>query len=189
VVDRKFTVHEGGGRGPPGRHSAMARQHLQQAIVEILRSLVRGYDGRGAIAHHFSEFIHWLKEADDPMRKIIEDAVSELHKELDHGAQAHFSQQEREDIVRAALLVAAEALAFDDGAKGRLSIRQTRLDQAIESRAQARERRARERLQQRPQTPSELKAELQRALAVVDRLKRSARKPKKPPEDDEPPSL
>jgi hypothetical protein len=186
VVDRKFTVHEGGGRGPPGRHSAMARHHLQQAIIEILRSLVRGYDGRSAIAHHFSEFTHRLNEGDDPLRKVIEDAIAELHKELYHGAQADPYQQEREDIVLAALQVAAEMLAFDDGAKGRLSIRQTKLDQAIESRARAREERRRERRAQPPRTPEESKAALDQALAMVERLRRSPRKPKKPPGDDEP---
>jgi hypothetical protein len=164
----------------------MARQYLQQAIIEILRTLVRGYDGRGAIAHYFSEFTHWLNQGDDPLRKVIEDAIAELHRELDHGAQADPYQGEREDIVLAALQVAAETLAFDDGAKGRLSIRQTKLDQAIESRARAREQRARERLAQQPRTPAESKAALDRALAMAERLKRSTRKPKKRPGDDEP---
>jgi hypothetical protein len=182
VVDRKFTVHEGGGRGPPGRHSEMARQYLQQAIIEILRTLVRGYDGRGSIAHYLSEFTRWLNQCDDPLWKVINDAMAELHKELDHGAQANVYEQEHEDIVLAALQVAAETLAFDDGAKGRLSIRQRKLEQAIESRDRAREEQRRERLAQRPRTPEESKAAIEQAMAAAERLRRSARKPKKPPE-------
>jgi hypothetical protein len=181
VVDRKLTVIEGGGRGPPGRHSEMARQYLQQAIIEILRTLVRGYDGRGSIAHYFSQFTHWLNQGDEPLWKVINDAMAELHKELDHGAKANVYEQEHEDIVLAALQVAAETLAFDEGAKGRLSIRRTKLDQAIESRARAREERRRERLAQQPRTPEESKAAIEQAIATAERLTRFARKPKKPP--------
>jgi hypothetical protein len=97
-------------------------------------------------------------------------------------AKPNVYEQEHEDIVLAALQVAAETLAFDDGAKGRLSIRQRKLEQAIESRERARKERIRERQQRPPPTPEESKAALERALAMAERLKRPARKPKKPPE-------
>ena len=70
-------------------------------------------------------------------------------KELDHGNARDPFQQETEGIVLAALQVAAEAMAVDPGARGRLSSRQTRLRDAIEHQFLRREMRKKE---QRPGT-------------------------------------
>lgn len=128
----KFTVIEGSGRGPPDRHSDAARYHLEQAIIEILRSLVRGYDAGQRVSHHLTEFVRHLPETSTSLEAIIADALDELHREIDHGVKAGEIEGERESIVLTALQVAAETMATDPAAKGRLSSRQSRLDAAIE---------------------------------------------------------
>jgi hypothetical protein len=199
VVAAKLTVIEGGGQGPPNRHGEAARYHLQQAIIEILRSLVRGYDGHGTIAHHLAEFSRHMSDAGLSLGRVIEDAIIELHEKLQHHGEREIfeREQEREEIVLAALQVAAETLASDDAAKGRLSIRKRKLEQAIESQRTAREERARERLQNAPKTPEESHARYKEAMARLTakwkdenkaeasaKAKRKKRGPKKPPDDD-----
>jgi hypothetical protein len=159
----KFTVIEGGGKGPPDRRSGAARYHLQQAIIEILRSLVRGYDAQQRVTAHLTEFIQQLANTDAPLEVIVNNAIAELHKELDHKGELHISEQERETIVLRALQVAAEAMAADPGAKGRLSGREQRLRSAIEHQFLRREQRARGRQLRTPKTSEESKAAYDRA--------------------------
>ncbi len=175
----KFTVIEGGGRGPPDRHSGAARYHLEQAIIEILRSLVRGYDAQGKISRHLAEFSRELNKANASLDVVVGDAISELHKELDHQGEQSIPEQENETIVLRALQVAAEAMAVDPGAKGRLSGTRTRLQSAIEHKIVRREQRAREWQKQAPRTSAEKKAACDQAMATVEELKRQSRKASK----------
>jgi hypothetical protein len=197
VVAAKLTVIEGGGQGPPDRHGEAARYHLEQAITEILRSLVRGYDGHGTIAHHLSEFIEHIKEGVTPLGKVAEDAIIELHHELDHGDERDIFEQGSEEIVLAALQVAAESMAIDPAAKGRLTGRRDRLRRAIEQQYRDREERKREWARNAPKTPEESRARYKEAMAKLTskwkdenkaeasaKAKRKKRGPKKPPGDD-----
>ena len=141
---------EGGGAGPPDRHAGAARYHLQQAIVEILRAVVRGHDGEHRISTHLAEFNRHMVSGDAPLHVIVGDAIAELHQQLDHEGGRDIFEQERETIVLRALQVAAEAMATDSAAKGRLSGRQSRLAAAIEHQFLRREMRAREQQRTRP---------------------------------------
>jgi hypothetical protein len=174
----KFTVIKGGGQGPPDRHSGAARYHLQQAIIETLRALVRGYDAQDRISAHLAEFIREFAIADAPLEVIVSDVIMELHKELDHQGERDIFEQEREAIVLAALQVAAEAMASDPGAKGRLSGRQSRLHSAIEHQLLLRQERARER-RRHTEAPAQSKALRDGAKA------RKRPKPKEPGPEDE----
>jgi hypothetical protein len=134
VKDRDFgevmskpTVIEDGGKGPPDPHAGQARYHLQQAIIETLRALVRGYDAQGRISTHFAQFTRHMTQTDARLEVVVGDALAELHKELDHQGERDLFEEERESIVLCALQVAAEAMAKDSGTKGRLSGRQSRL--------------------------------------------------------------
>jgi hypothetical protein len=169
----KFTVIEGGGKGPPDRRSGAARYHLQQAIIEILRSLVRGYDAQQRVTAHLTEFIQQLANTDAPLEVIVNDAIAELHKELDHKGELHISEQERETIVLRALQVAAEAMATDPGAKGRLSARESKLHSAIDHQFLRREQRAKERQLRTSKTPKG-------SIAASDRAPRPRRNPPRP---------
>jgi hypothetical protein len=182
----KFTVIEGG--GPPDRDAGAARYHLQQAIVEILRSLVRGYDTQDRISVHLNEVIRHLNNTEASLKTVVSDSILELHKELNHpGERGHFVE-ETEAIVLCALQVAAEAMAVDPGAKGRLSKRQSQLQSAIDHRILRREQRAKEWQRTAPRTPKEKREALTRALETVERLKRQNRKSPKAsesnPDDD-----
>jgi hypothetical protein len=180
----KFTVIEGGGQRPPDRHAGAARYHFQQAIIEILRALARGYDAENRISAHLSEFLRHTAKADASFEAIVGDAIAESNKEIDHREAGHFSEQESETIVLRALQVAAEAIATDPAAKGRLSRRRSELRSAIEAQAIRRERRARELRQSRPKTPEESRAAYNEAMSRFLRGGRK-RKLKKPPPDDE----
>jgi hypothetical protein len=142
---RKLTVIEGGGKRPPDRHSGAARYHLQQAIIEILRALVRGHDAQNRISTHLAEFTLHMTQTDAHLEAVVGDTLAELHKELDHQDDRDIYEEERESIVLYALQVAAEAMATDPAAKGRLSGRQSRLHSAIEHQFIRREQRMRER--------------------------------------------
>lgn len=138
----KFTVIEGGGRGPPDRHAAMARHHLQMLIIETLRSLARGDDPQDRVAGQLEQLFEHLTGTEVPLRSIVRDVVTDLNKKLDHGAERDIFEDKIEPIVLAALQVAAEALADDPAAKGRLSGRQQRLRAVIESQVRERKQRA-----------------------------------------------
>jgi hypothetical protein len=177
----KFRVIDGGDRGPPDRHSRAARYQLEQAIIEILRALVRGDDARQRVSMRLAEFVREIANTETPLETIVSDAIAELHKELDHQGEGHIVEQERETIVLRALQVAAEAMATDDAAKGRLGGRQSRLRSAIEHQFIRREQRALKQRQEARKTLVESKAAPKQAL---DR--RTKRKPKKPSFDDDP---
>jgi hypothetical protein len=132
---RKFGIIEGGGRGPPDRSSGAARYHLRQAIIEILRSLVRGYDAEARVARHLIEFYREIIEAKLDLDKVVSDVLYEANKDLDHNIERDIYQDQWEPIVLRALLVAAETLADDPGAKGRVSKMQSHLSSAIDHRA------------------------------------------------------
>jgi hypothetical protein len=86
----------------------------------------------GRVSHHVTEFTRHIPETSTSLEAIIGGAIRELNKELDYRNQASEFEGECEAIVLAALQVAAEAMATDPAAKGRLSGRQSRLNAAIE---------------------------------------------------------
>lgn len=180
-----FEVIQGGGKGPPDRRAGEARYHLAQAIVEILRSLARGYVADARISHHLVEFMRVASFTDVPLEVVIEDTIVELNKELDHRGEQSPILEEHEEIVLRALQVAAEALAIDPAAKGRLSNRQGGLLAAIANWQRGREERRRERLRSAPKSPEKAAAEAKR---VADRLKNLGRKTVKRSKNDRPPS-
>jgi hypothetical protein len=169
VVDRKFTVHEGGGKGPPDRGTREARYHFQQMVIEILRALVRGHDAQSRITRHLDEFLGALPGPNTRPEVVVDESIAELSKELDHRNEQDPFEQERETIVLRALQVAAEAMAVDDGAKGRLGIRQRGLLEAIEHQFLRREMR-------REMRPRQQQA--QRTPVTVEKLKRRRKVPK-----------
>jgi Phage integrase family len=114
------SIIEGGGRGPPDRSSGQARYHLRQAIIEILRSLVRGYDAEARVANHLTELHREIVEAKLDPDKVVSDVLFEANKDLDHNIDRDIDQDQWEPIVLRALQVAAETLADDPGAKGRV---------------------------------------------------------------------
>lgn len=138
----KFTVIEGGGQGPPDRHGAMARHHLHMLILETLRALTRGTDPEERISTHLEQLVEHLIAADIPITSVVKDVIVDLNKRLDHRDERDIFEERTEPIVLAALQVAAEALANDPAAKGRLSGRQQRLRAAIESQIHEHKQRA-----------------------------------------------
>lgn len=178
---------EGGGKDAPDRHSGAARYHFEQLIVEILRALVRGQDGERRIASHLAEFTRHMTETDAGLAVVIDDAITELNGELDHQGEHNVLEQQRETIVLRALQVAAETMASDPGAKGRLGSRQRVLDAAIEHLFLRRKMGAREQ-QMAPKTPKQQKEALNRALENGARLmgkKRKLPKSNAPKPDDD----
>jgi hypothetical protein len=171
---RKFTVISGGGKGPPRRDTGRARYHFQQMIIEILRALARGHDAQHRIAMHLDEFLHILSDTNVRPELVVEESIVELNKELDHRNGQDFYEQEREVIVLRALQVAAEALASDDAAKGRLGRRQSALRSAIEHQFLRREMRR------------ELRERENRTVGTPDNHpKRTKRTPGTPGSDDD----
>jgi hypothetical protein len=96
---RKFGIIEGGGRGPPDRSSGNARYHLRQAIIEILRSLVRGYDAEARVANRLTEFHREIVEAKLDPDKVVSDVLFEANKDLDHNIDRDIYQDQWEPIV------------------------------------------------------------------------------------------
>jgi hypothetical protein len=131
----RFSIIEGGGRGPPDRSSGRARYHLRQAIIDILRSVVRGYDAEARLTNHLTEFYREIVEAELDPQRVVSDVLYEAHKDLDHNLDRDSYQDQWEPIVLRALQVAAETLADDPGAKGRASKMQSHLGSAIDHRA------------------------------------------------------
>jgi hypothetical protein len=85
--------------------------------------------------NHLIEFYREIVEAKLDPDKVISDVLFEANKDLDHNIDRDIHQDQWEPIVLRALQVAAETLADDPGAKGRVSKMQSRLSSAIDHRA------------------------------------------------------
>lgn len=127
-----LTVIKGGGRGPHDTNAHDARIDLGELIVEVLRSVARGYDSQERLTRKLAAFIEIAPTISVPLNVIIHSVLQEFAALL---AQKDFPEQVRqyELVVHTSLYLAAETCANDPGARGRAGRRDSELRQHIEA--------------------------------------------------------
>src|SRR5712691_265869 len=124
--------------------NGQARHHLHLLIVEILRAVARGDDLQGRVTRELVAFIECAGKTQTPLPTIVDDVITELHKDIVPQRDVPDYQDEIEDIVLASLRVAAEACCHDPAASARRLQREHILKSRVESYIIGCERRARE---------------------------------------------
>lgn len=139
----KFTMIRGGGGGRRDEHARLARHHLRELIIEILRGVARAGDHKRRIASELSQLIEHAGAMETPISSIVDDVLARAHDRLNPAATAQ--NFERWAIVTHSLRVAAEGMATDNAARGRMAMRKGDLRDAIDRHVRDREVRRRRR--------------------------------------------
>ena len=139
----EFTVIQGGGNGLDFE-SEVAQQAFEQLIIEALRAIARGDDRDFRVVDALIAFTQRLDTAKTPLPTIIQNVFASLHERTFSEGEPAARERDLKDIVRASLKFAAETMALDSAARGRLSSRRSDLTTLIEHYVIGREERARE---------------------------------------------
>jgi hypothetical protein len=127
-----FTVIDGGGEKKPKKSYSDAAYHLEALLIEALRALGRGDDGRLSFAQSLISFYQSVAEAEEPLPEIVHQALSTLYDRAFAPSDRIWEDNMR-SIVRGALASAAELMARDELAVARQSKRRTELISSIET--------------------------------------------------------
>ena len=139
-------MDEGGGyatapRSPASDYEAVvARIHFERLVGELLRALAHGSDPEHRVTTQIREFAQHASRMRVPMFQLIDEAVQALNRTINPSAKV---RDEMLDVTLAGLLVAAENIADDPGARARASRRESELVRTIERYIVEQERRSR----------------------------------------------
>jgi hypothetical protein len=100
--------------------------------VEMLRAIVRGNESDGRIGRSLVKFNNHVCQSRINPRKIIGDAIEDLHRSLNPRHDPSSLCPHIDHIVQASLRVAAEGCCTDNAAEGRRSQRERELFAAID---------------------------------------------------------
>jgi hypothetical protein len=137
-----FTVIEGGGQ-PDAWKAERAQAEFGTFVIELLRALARGEDHSRRVSEALADFLKAARETQTNLSGLVHDEIAALAERALAQRNDGTLSDERKEIVRLSMRVAAEAMARDPAAKGRLSSREGALMSAIEDLVLSREGRSR----------------------------------------------
>lgn len=145
VFQRSFEVHQGGYaaevKSPVNDYQAVvARIHFERLVGELLRALAHGSDPEHRVTTQIREFAEHAARMRVPVFQLVDEALQALNKTINPSAAC---RDEMLDVTLAGLLVAAENIADDPGARARASRRESELVRTIERYLVEQERRSR----------------------------------------------
>jgi hypothetical protein len=122
-----FTVIEGED-DPKYRYRLQAQYKMEEFAIFLLRSIVSGSASVREVRLFF-ELVDTLREHELPVLPVMDSAAGRLHSLAFPAPNGY--RTERTELLRAAVMVLADAMSTDDAAKARKSKREMDFERAL----------------------------------------------------------